>query len=74
MGGFVTSHAHVSFLEAFTLQFLQVRGLGVAGSPALWYDSLFISLVSLFVLIDVSISILVPFGDCGVLSSRCVTC
>ena len=73
-GRFFTSHAHVPFSEVFTLHFLHVRGLGVAGSPTLWYDSLFISLVSLFALIDVSISISVPLRDCGVLSSRCVTC
>ena len=67
-GWFFTSHAHVPFSEGFTLHFLHVRGLGVAGSPTLWYDSLFISLVSLFVLNDVSISMLVPLRDCGVLS------
>ena len=61
-GWFFTSHAHVPFSEVFTLHFLHVRGMGVAGSPILWYDSLSISLVSLFVLDDVSISYRCRYG------------
>ena len=69
-----TSHAHVPLPEILDLHVLHVGGLGMVGLPTLMYDSLSISLVSLFPLcaaiVSVAFLIPVPLRDCVVLPSR----